>query len=43
MLKQATYAYMASQLVTKEEKDKIAASFKPMDRDGSGTLDRREI
>ena len=43
MLKQATYSYMASQLVSKEEKDRIADSFKPMDRDGSGTLDRREL
>jgi hypothetical protein len=43
MLKQATFTYMASQLVSKDEKDKIAAMFRPMDRDGSGTLDRREI
>jgi len=34
---------MASQLVTKEEKEKLASMFKSFDKNGDGRLDKKEI
>ena len=42
-LKQATYAFMASQLMTKSEKLKIDETFRLMDKNGDGKLSREEI
>lgn len=42
-LKQATMAFMASHLTSKDEKRDLEKIFKSMDRDGNGTLDREEV
>lgn len=42
-LKQATMAFMASHLTSKEEKKDLEKIFKAMDKDGNGTLDREEV
>ena len=42
-LKQATYTFIVSQLLTKDEKEKIDAIFRAMDVDCDGKLSREEI
>ena len=42
-LKQATYAFIASQLLSKNEKEQIDKVFRAMDTDGNGKLDKKEI
>ena len=42
-LKQATYAYIASQLLSKSEKEQLGAIFKALDLNGDGRLERSEI
>jgi calcium-dependent protein kinase len=39
-LKQATYAFIASQLLLKQEKTEIDKVFRAMDKDGNGKLDK---
>jgi len=39
----ATYTFMASQLVSKNEKQKLADMFKAFDKNGDGSLDKMEI
>jgi hypothetical protein len=43
ILKQAALGYMASQLVGKSEKEKLATMFKSFDKNGDGRLDKKEI
>jgi len=43
VLKQAALGYMASQLVGKAEKEKLAQMFKTFDKNGDGKLDKKEI
>lgn len=42
-LKQATFAFIASQLLTKAEKENLAKIFKAIDRNGDGKLSKEEI
>lgn len=42
-LKQATYTFIVSQLLTKNEKEKIDSIFRAMDVDSDGKLSRSEI
>lgn len=42
-LKQATYAFIASQLLSKNEKEQIDKVFKAMDINGDGKLSKEEI
>jgi calcium-dependent protein kinase len=42
-LKQATLSYIASQLVSKQEKEKMASLFKNFDKNSDGKLDKAEI
>ena len=42
-LKQATYAFIASQLLTKAEKDNLAKVFKAFDKNGDGKLSIQEV
>jgi len=42
-LKQAAFAFIASQLVSKKEKDEIGKCFKSMDKNGDGKLSKEEI
>ena len=42
-LKQATYAFIASQLLTKGEKDNLAKVFKAFDKNGDGKLSMEEV
>jgi len=42
-LKQATYAFIASQLLSKQEKEQIDKVFKAMDVNGDGKLSKEEI
>lgn len=42
-LQQATYAFIASHLATKEEKRHLMETFKALDKNGDGTLSREEI
>ena len=42
-LKQATYAFIAAQLLTKQEKEKIDEVFRAMDLNGDGKLSKEEI
>jgi len=42
-LKQATYAYIASQLLTKQEKENLSKIFKQLDVNGDGKLSKEEI
>ena len=42
-LKQATFAFIASQLLTKAEKENLAKIFKAIDKNGDGKLSKQEI
>ena len=42
-LKQATFAFIASQLLTKNEKENLAKIFKAIDKNGDGKLSLEEI
>lgn len=42
-LKQATYAFIASQLLSKQEKEQIDKVFRAMDANGDGKLSKEEI
>jgi calcium-dependent protein kinase len=42
-LKQATYAFIASQLLSKSEKDNLARVFKAFDKNGDGKLSMDEV
>jgi calcium-dependent protein kinase len=42
-LKQATFAYIASQLLSKGEKDNLSKLFKAIDTNGDGKLSKEEI
>ena len=42
-LKQATYAFIATQLLTKSEKENLAKIFKALDKNGDGKLSKDEI
>lgn len=42
-LKQATFAFIASQLLTKSEKENLAKIFKAIDKNGDGKLSKDEI
>lgn len=42
-LKQATYAFIASQLLSKQEKEDIDKVFRAMDANGDGKLSKEEI
>ena len=41
-LKQATFAFIASQLLTKSEKENLAKIFKAIDKNGDGKLSKEE-
>ena len=43
MLKKAVFGFMANQLISKSEKEKIAQMFKNFDKNGDGKLDKQEI
>jgi calcium-dependent protein kinase len=42
-MKQATFSYIAAQLLTKQEKEKLAKIFKDIDVNGDGKLSKEEI
>jgi len=42
-LKQATFAFIASQLLSKNEKEQIDKVFRAMDKNGDGVLTKEEI
>ena len=42
-LKQATFAFIASQLLSKQERESIDKVFRAMDTNGDGKLDKKEI
>lgn len=42
-IKQATIAYIASQLLSKKEKESLASVFKAFDKNGDGMLSKEEI
>ena len=42
-IKQATMAFIASHLTSKEEKKELESIFKLIDKDGNGTLDKEEV
>lgn len=42
-LNQATYAFIAAQLLTKQEKIDVDKIFKSMDKNGDGKLSKQEI
>lgn len=42
-LKQATFAFIASQLLSKAEKENLAKIFKAIDKNGDGKLSKQEI
>lgn len=42
-LKQATYAFIAAQLLTKSEKEHLSKIFKALDKNGDGRLSLEEI
>ena len=42
-LKQATYAFIASQLLSKNERDNLAKVFKAFDKNGDGKLSIDEV
>lgn len=42
-LKQATFAYIASQLLSTKEKENLAKVFKAFDKNGDGKLSKQEI
>lgn len=42
-LKMATLTFMAAQMVSKSEKEKLANMFRAFDKNGDGNLDKEEI
>jgi len=42
-LKQATYSFIASQLMSKQERDNLAKVFKAFDKNGDGKLSMEEV
>lgn len=42
-LKQATFAYMSSQLINKNEKEYLSKVFRALDKNGDGRLSKQEI
>ena len=42
-LKQATFAFIATQLLSKSEKENLAKIFKALDKNGDGKLSKEEI
>lgn len=42
-MKQATYAFIASQLLNKNERDGLASVFKSFDKNGDGKLSMEEV
>lgn len=42
-LKQATYAYIASQMLSKTKKEELAKVFKAFDKNGDGRLSMEEV
>lgn len=42
-MKQATLAFIASQLVSNEEKDQLEKIFRAIDKNGDGNLSKEEI
>ena len=42
-LKAATYSFIASQLLSKGERDNLSKVFKAFDKDGNGKLDMQEV
>ena len=42
-LKQATFAFIATQLLTKNEKENLAKIFRALDKNGDGKLSKEEI
>jgi len=42
-LKQATYAFIASQLLSKQERDNLAKVFRAFDKNGDGKLSMQEV
>lgn len=42
-IKQATCAYIASQLLSKKEKDRLGSVFKQLDENGDGKLSKDEL
>lgn len=42
-LKQATYSFIASQLMGKQERDNLAKVFKAFDKNGDGKLSMEEV
>ena len=42
-LKQATFAFIASQLMSKSERDNLAKVFKAFDKNGDGKLSMDEV
>jgi calcium-dependent protein kinase len=42
-LKQATFAFIASQLLSKSEKENLAKIFKALDKNGDGKLSKEEM
>ncbi len=42
-LKQATYAFIGAQLLSKAERDNLSKVFKAFDKDGDGKLSKQEL
>ena len=42
-MKQATYAFIASQLLSKQERDNLSSVFKAFDKNGDGKLSMTEV
>ena len=42
-LKKATVAYIASQLISKQERKRLSTLFRHFDKDGSGIIDIKEL
>lgn len=42
-MKQATYAYLASQMLSKQKKEELAKVFKAFDKNGDGKLSMEEV
>ena len=42
-LKQATIAYISSQLISKQDRNRLGKLFREFDKDGSGTLSKKEL
>jgi Ca2+-binding EF-hand superfamily protein len=43
ILKSATYSYIASQFLSKKERDNLALSFRVIDKTGDGTITLTEM